>query len=197
MSTAGHLTLRTAGLLVIPPVLWAGNAVVGRLVNESIPPLTLNFFRWLLAFVFLLPLAWPVLRASSALWSHWKRFTLLGLLAVGAYNSFQYLALQTSTPINVTLVASSTPIFMLLMGTVFFGQRATSRQWMGAALSILGVLLVLSRGDWDTLVQVQLVIGDVYVLCATAAWAWYSWLLSQPKDPPDIRTNWAQYLLAQ
>ncbi|NBO01242.1 MAG: EamA family transporter, partial [Betaproteobacteria bacterium] len=102
-----------------------------------------------------------------------------------------------STPINVTLVASSTPIFMLLMGTVFFGQRATSRQWMGAALSILGVLLVLSRGDWDTLVQVQLVIGDVYVLCATAAWAWYSWLLSQPKDPPDIRTNWAQYLLAQ
>ena len=67
MSTAGHLTLRTAGLLVIPPVLWAGNAVVGRLVNESIPPLTLNFFRWLLAFVFLLPLAWPVLRASSAL----------------------------------------------------------------------------------------------------------------------------------
>ncbi len=197
MSTAGHLTLRTAGLLVIPPVLWAGNAVVGRLVNESIPPLTLNFFRWLLAFVFLLPLAWPVLRASSALWGHWKRCTLLGLLAVGAYNSFQYLALQTSTPINVTLVASSTPIFMLLMGTVFFGQRATSRQWMGAALSILGVLLVLSRGDWDTLVQVQLVIGDVYVLCATAAWAWYSWLLSQPKDPPDIRTNWAQYLLAQ
>jgi len=147
--------------------------------------------------VFLLPLAWPVLRASSALWGHWKRFALLGLLAVGAYNSFQYLALQTSTPINVTLVASSTPIFMLLMGTVFFGQRATSRQWMGAALSILGVLLVLSRGDWDTLVQVQLVIGDVYVLCATAAWAWYSWLLSQPKDPPDIRTNWAQYLLAQ
>ena len=197
MSAPGHLTLRTAGLLLIPPVLWAGNAVVGRLVNESIPPITLNLLRWLLAFVFLLPLAWPVLRPSSELWGHWKRFSLLGLLAVGTYNSFQYLALQTSTPINVTLVASSTPIFMLLMGTVFFRQRATSRQWMGAALSVLGVLLVLSRGDWDTLVQVRLVIGDIYVLCATAAWAWYSWLLSQPKDPPAIRANWAQYLLAQ
>jgi drug/metabolite transporter (DMT)-like permease len=86
---------------------------------------------------------------------------------------------------------------MLLMGSVFFGQRATIRQWFGATLSVLGVLLVLSRGDWDTLVQVQLVIGDIYVLCATAAWAWYSWLLSQPKDPPAIRGNWAQYLLAQ
>jgi drug/metabolite transporter (DMT)-like permease len=197
MSAPGHLTLRTAGLLLIPPVLWAGNAVVGRLVNESIPPITLNFLRWLLAFVFLLPLAWPVLRAGSGLWGNWKRFALLGLLAVGAYNSFQYLALQTSTPINVTLVASSTPIFMLLMGSVCFGQRTTSRQWMGAALSVLGVLLVLSRGDWDTLVQVRLVIGDIYVLCATAAWAWYSWLLSQPRDPPSIRANWAQYLLAQ
>jgi drug/metabolite transporter (DMT)-like permease len=197
MSTPGHLTLRTAGLLLIPPVLWAGNAVVGRLVNEFIPPITLNCLRWLLAFLFLLPLAWPVLRPRSELWGYWKRFSLLGLLAVGAYNSFQYLALQTSTPINVTLVASSTPIFMLLMGTVFFGQRASARQWMGAALSILGVLLVLSRGDWDTLVQVRLVMGDIYVLCATAAWAWYSWLLSQPKDPPAIRANWAQYLLAQ
>ena len=197
MSASGPLSLRTAGLLLIPPVLWAGNAVVGRLVNDAIPPITLNFLRWLLAFAFLLPLAWPVLRSGSALWGHWKRFALLGLLAVGTYNSFQYLALQTSTPINVTLVASSTPIFMLLMGTVFFGQRTTSRQWMGAALSVLGVLLVLSRGDWDTLVQVRLVIGDIYVLCATAAWAWYSWLLSQPKDPPAIRANWAQYLLAQ
>ncbi|MBU3653717.1 MAG: DMT family transporter [Limnohabitans sp.] len=197
MSSPGHLTPRTAGLLLIPPVLWAGNAVVGRLVNESIPPITLNFLRWLLAFILLLPLAWPVLRPRSELWGYWKRFSLLGLLAVGTYNSFQYLALQTSTPINVTLVASSTPIFMLLMGTVFFGQRATARQWVGAALSILGVLLVLSRGDWNTLVQVRLVIGDIYVLCATTAWAWYSWLLSQPKDPPSIRANWAQYLLSQ
>ena len=197
MSSPGHLTLRTAGLLLIPPVLWAGNAVVGRLIHESVPPLTLNFLRWLLAFVLLLPLAWPVLRPRSELWGHWKRFSLLGLLAVGAYNSFQYLALQTSTPINVTLVASSTPIFMLVMGTLFFGQRATTRQWIGAALSILGVLLVLSRGDWDTLVQLRLVMGDIYVLCATAAWAWYSWLLSQPKDPPAVRSNWAQYLLAQ
>ncbi len=197
MSAPGPLTPRTAGLLLIPPVLWAGNAVVGRLVNESIPPITLNFLRWLLAFLFLLPLAWPVLRPGSELWGHWKRFALLGLLAVGAYNSFQYLALQTSTPINVTLVASSAPIFMLVMGTLFFGQRAQTRQWIGAALSVLGVLLVLSRGDWNTLVQVRLVIGDIYVLCATAAWAWYSWLLSQPKDPPAIRANWAQYLLAQ
>jgi drug/metabolite transporter (DMT)-like permease len=197
MSMPGHLSLRTAGLLLIPPVMWAGNAVVGRLVHELVPPITLNFLRWLLAFVLLLPWAWQVFRPASELWPHWRRFSLIGLLAMGTYNSLQYLALHTSTPINVTLVASSTPIVMLVMGMLFFGQRVQARQWLGAGMSVVGVLLVLSHGDWRTLAQMRLVIGDIYVLCSTVVWAWYSWLLSQPKDPPSIRGDWAQYLLAQ
>ncbi len=195
MST--HLTPGTAVLLMVPPLMWSGNALIGRLFHEAVPPMTLNFLRWVLAFFLLLPLAWTVLRPGSALWRSWKRFFLLGFLGVGSYNSLQYLALQTSTPINVTLVASSTPVFMLLIGALFFGQTIRARQWVGAGLSVLGVLLVLSRGDWSTLVQVRLVSGDIYVLLATAAWAWYSWLLTQPKDPPEIRANWAQFLLAQ
>jgi len=122
---------------------------------------------------------------------------LLGLLGVGCYNSFQYLALHTSSPINVTLVASSGPVFMLAIGALFFGQRIRPQQLGGAALSILGVLFVLSRGDPATLLQVKWVIGDIYVLIATACWSFYSWLLSQDKDPPGLRSNWAQFLMAQ
>ena len=97
-----RLSPRTALLLVIPPLLWAGNAVVGRMVHDLVPPLTLNFLRWLLAFALLLPLAHQVLRRDSGLWSHWRRYALLGLLGIGLYNAFQYMALQTSMPINVT-----------------------------------------------------------------------------------------------
>jgi drug/metabolite transporter (DMT)-like permease len=121
----------------------------------------------------------------------------LGLLGVGCYNGLQYLALKTSTPINVTLVAASTPVFMLLIGRIGFGQRISGRQWVGAALSIAGVLLVLCRGQWAVLVQFHLVPGDVYVLLATLAWAYYSWLLSVPVDPPSIRGDWAAFLMAQ
>ena len=64
-------------------------------------------------------------------------------------------------------------------------------------LSIAGVLVVLSRGDWDVLLQVRLVPGDFYVLLATAAWALYSWLLVRPGDPPEIRGDWAAFLMAQ
>ncbi len=192
-----RLTFRTALLLTVPPLLWAGNAVVGRLVAPLVSPITLNFLRWALAFVLLLPMAAWVLRAGSGLWTHWRRYALLGLLGVGCYNALQYLALKTSTPLNVTLVAASTPVFMLGLGALFFGQRITGRQVAGAMLSIAGVLLVLARGEWATLVQVRLVPGDLYILAATAAWAWYSWLLARPGDPSAIRADWAAFLAAQ
>ena len=70
------LTLKNAALLTLPPLLWAGNAVLGRLVVDLVPPATLNFLRWLLAFFILLPLAGWVLRPGSGLWPHWRRFCL-------------------------------------------------------------------------------------------------------------------------
>ncbi|WP_332775807.1 DMT family transporter [Polaromonas sp.] len=191
------LTPRTTLLLVVPPLLWAGNAVVGRLVAGLVPPMTLNFLRWALAFVILLPLAHRVLQRGSALWPSWKRFSLLGLLGVGCYNALQYLALKTSTPLNVTLVASSVPLWMLAIGWLCFGQRVSRQQLAGASLSMAGVLVVLSRGQWAMLAEIRLVPGDLYVLLATLAWAFYSWLLSQPKEPAEIRDDWAAFLMAQ
>ena len=192
-----RLSPATALLLTVPPLLWAGNAVVGRAVHALIAPMTLNLLRWVLAFVILLPLAWRVFRPGSALWPHWKRLSLLGLLGVGCYNALQYLALQTSTPLNVTLVASSIPVWMLGVGALCFGKSVSRRQVAGALLSVAGVLVVLSRGQWELLVQVRLVPGDVYVLLATLAWAFYSWLLTQPKEPPELRNDWAAFLMAQ
>jgi len=193
-----RLTPATALLLIIPPLMWAGNAVVGRMVGPLVPPMTLNLLRWLLAFMLLLPLAAGVLRPGSGLWTHWRRFAVLGLLSVGCYNALQYLALHTSTPINVTLVAASMPMWMLLIGRLFFGARISRRQLLGACLSISGVLLVLSRGQLAALMSVRLVPGDLYVLLAAIAWAWYSWMLTQPgKDPVDIRGDWAAFLMAQ
>jgi len=181
----------------VPPLLWAGNAVVGRLVTDLVPPITLNFLRWVVAFFILLPLAAWVLQRGAGLWSHWRRFALLGLLGVGCYNALQYLALQTSTPLNVTLVAASGPFWMLAIGALFFKAPLRRLQLIGALLSICGVLVVLSRGEWQQLLQVQLVIGDLYILIATACWSWYSWLLSLRNEPESIRKDWAAFLMAQ
>jgi len=191
------MTPSTVLLLTIPPVLWAGNAVVGRAVNELVPPVTLNFLRWAIALLLLLPLSYRIFARHSVMWHNWRRFALLGLLGVGLYNTLQYLALHTSSPINVTLVAASMPVWMMLIGALFFGSRISAVQVFGAFLSIGGVLIVLSRGNWRALLSLHLVPGDMLMIVAAIVWSYYSWLLTLPRDPPAIRGDWSAFLLAQ
>lgn len=192
------LTPTAIALLVIPPLMWSGNAVVGRLVAPMVSPMTLNLLRWSIALLLLLPLAGAVLRPGSSLWPQWRRFAWLSLFSIGGYNALLYLALNTSTAINVTLVGASTPVWMLLIGRLFFKVAVTRRQLLGATLSMAGVVLVLGRGDWEVITQLRLVPGDLYVLLASVAWAFYSWLLAHPTpESATIRADWAQFLLGQ
>jgi drug/metabolite transporter (DMT)-like permease len=192
-----RLTPSTIVLLTIPPLLWAGNAIVGRLVREAVPPMTLNLLRWAIALAILLPLGRAAFKEGSGALKNWRRYALLGLLGIGMYNSLQYLALQSSTPINVTLVASGMPVWMMLVGRLFF--KVPLRRWQvaGAALSIVGVLVVLCRGDIHQLLGLRLVAGDLYMILATIAWSFYSWMLLQPQDSPRLRSDWAAFLATQ
>jgi drug/metabolite transporter (DMT)-like permease len=209
VSTAGSpspagLTIRVAALLVVPPLMWAGNALVGRLLAGTLPPLTLNALRWGVALLLLLPLAAAVLATPARrreILQRWKPLALLGGLGVGAYNALQYLALQTSSPINVTLIASSVPLWMMLIGIAFYREHPRPAQWLGAALSALGVLTVLLRGDLGALRQLQLVPGDLWMLLAALSWALYSWQLARPpaalSGAQRPAWDWAGFLLLQ
>ncbi len=205
------LTPRLALLMTLPPLLWAGNAVVGRLMAGGaqagqpgaalVPPLTLNFLRWLLTALVLLPLAWRALRPWSRIRSRWPYLATIGVLGVGLFNSLQYLALLTSSPLNVTLVAASMPVWMLAVGALCYGEQPTRRQLLGAALGLAGVCVVIGRGSLHTLLQVHFVVGDLYILLAVIGWAFYSWLLARP--PAHMRGearpdwDWAGMLLVQ
>ena len=104
-------------LLTLTALFWSGNMVVGRGIRADVPPLAMAFWRWLLAFLLILPLAaphfrtqWPLLRRS------WRSVTLLGLLGVGGYNTFAYLALQTTTATNAVLLNSFIPVATMAIG---------------------------------------------------------------------------------
>ncbi len=188
-------------MLTLPPLLWAGNAVVGRLLVGSVPPLALSAMRWALALVILLPFGWRLLQRPQDIRQRWPYLALLGFLGVGCFNGLQYLALQTSTPINVTLIISSMPLWMMGMGTLFYGEHPTRRQLWGALLSLCGVMLVLSRGQPEVLMALRLLPGDLVMLLAIALWAVYSWMLARP--PAHMRGEarpdwgWAELLLVQ
>ena len=182
---ASRLDASTLTLLILPPLFWAGNAIVGRIAVGTIAPMALNALRWLLAALILLPFAWRGLVAHRAvLVREWRMVAALGVLGVGSYNALQYLALTTSTPNNVTLIAASTPVFTLMFGALFFGEDVGARRSAGAAVSILGVLLVLVRGDASRLLTLSFVPGDLFMLVAAIVWSIYTWVLKTRR--PDV-----------
>jgi drug/metabolite transporter (DMT)-like permease len=199
-----HLSPRLAFLLTLPPLMWAGNAVIGRVMANYSPPMLLNFMRWSGALLILLPLGWQTFGTAerrAAVWQRWPHLATLGLLGVGMYNAMQYMALRTSTPLNVTLIAASQPLWMMLVGALFYRVRPSPRDLLAAALSLAGVVIVLTRGHPLGLLQVKLVPGDLLLLVAIACWALYSWMLARPPQSMrgDARPAWdrSQFLLVQ
>jgi len=195
------LDLRVLSLLVLPPMMWAGNAVVGRLMVGAMPPVAMNALRWLIVALMLMPLAYRALGQVAEIKQRWAYLATLGVLGVGSYNALQYLALQTSSPLNVTLIGASVPVWMMLVGWLAFGQAMQMRQLIGAALSTAGVVLVIAQGQWAVLQHVSLVPGDLLMLLASLIWAVYSWMLARPpssmlgRERPNW--DWAAFLQIQ
>ena len=198
------LTPRLILLMSVAPALWAGNVVVSRMALDSIGPLWLNLGRWGLALLLILPLSWRAFasaqsRAAFAL--RWRHMLLLSLLGVGAYNALQYLALSTSTPLNVTLIASSAPVWTVLIGALAYAERPRAAQMLGALLSLSGVAVVLSSGDPHALLRLRFLSGDMLMLAAIICWSAYSWMLARPPASMvgDARPawTWAEFLALQ
>ena len=192
-----QLNIPTILYLITATALWAGNAIAGRVLVGSISPITLSAVRWGLAALLLFPLGWRVFMPGSALWQNKKRFLLLGLFGVGSYNVLLYIALQTSTAINVNLIGASMPIWMLFIGAVFYQVKPSILQMIGAVVSLLGVGIVLTRGDLAALLSMQMVVGDLLIMLATILWAFYSWMLSRPGKSTERQWPWAEFLMAQ
>ena len=165
-------------MLTLAPLLWGGNAVAGKLATADWLPFTLTGLRWLLAAVLLLPFAWaplrrdwPVVRANLPL--------LVGLGAVGMclFNLLMFLALNTTSAINVSIIQASMPGLIMVANFVVFRTRVRSLQLVGLGLSILGVLLVTTGGDPALLLGAGLVVGDAWMLLACVFYAGYTFAL--------------------
>lgn len=184
MSRLRGLLLSPYVLMALPPLFWAGNAVVGRAVVGDLPPIALAFWRWCLALLILLPMGGPGLIGQRAvIRRHWRVLLALSVTSVTAYNTLLYLALQSTTAINATLVGSTIPIAILALSWVWLGSRTTLQQALGVAVSLVGVLAVIARGDVAALLALRLHAGDLWMLAATLSWAVYSVLLRRYPVP--------------
>jgi drug/metabolite transporter (DMT)-like permease len=162
-------------LLSLTALFWAGNMVLGRGIRSDVPPIALAFWRWSIAFALVLPFALPHLRAQwPKLRSAWKEVVILGILGVGCYNTFAYLALQHTTATNATLLNSFIPIATITLAFVLLGKRLHRLEAAGVFVSLAGVTIIVSRGSIDTLLGLSLNTGDLWMLCAVLVWGLYT-----------------------
>ncbi|CAO3399576.1 DMT family transporter [Azospirillum palustre] len=165
-------------LMMLPPLFWAGNAVLGRAVAGSVPPIGLAFWRWFLGMLVVLPFAWPHLRHDiTPILARWKSVLLLGTLGIGIYNTFQYIALNSTTALNAVMLQSSMPVMIVLMSLVLFRDRIGAMQGVGIAVSLVGATTLISHGDPGTLLGLEMNAGDVWMLAAVVIYAAYTTLL--------------------
>jgi len=159
-------------------LFWSGNFIVGRAVNGAVPPFTLAFVRWTGAALIVLPFAARHLAADRALLiAGWRRIALLGLIGVAGFNAFVYSGLRYTTASNGLLLQAAIPALVLLLNGLMFTQRSSLVQIAGVLLSILGVVLVVLRGDLPAIMALDFNFGDLLILCGVICWALYTSLL--------------------
>jgi drug/metabolite transporter (DMT)-like permease len=162
-------------LLTLTPFFWACNWIVGRGLYTQIPPMAMTFYRWLFAILILAPFALPhVRREWSVVRRNRRTLLLLGVVGVGTHNALTYLGLNYTTAINGVMLNSFIPVMIIALSWIFLRQRLSALQLAGVAVSLCGVLALLSGGKIETLASLSLNRGDVLILTAMLMWSVYT-----------------------
>jgi drug/metabolite transporter (DMT)-like permease len=181
-------------LLTLAVVFWAGNSIVGRALAGEAPPITLTFCRWAVAFVLVTPMAWRHLAADGPeLKRRWRTVLALSATGVASFGTLLYVGLQSTTALNSLVMQAAVPPLILLFAWAALKERVSRLQVGAVAVSLLGVLVVLSRGrPWD-LLHLGLNPGDAYVLVAVVLYAVYSLVLRRRPDVHPLSLVWATF----
>jgi len=162
-------------LLVLSNLFWAGNIVLGRGVVGMVPPIALAYWRWTGAFLVAVGFAWPYLKQDApVLLRHWRMMLLLSATGIATYNTMSYIGLTSTTALNVLLLQSAGPLFIILWAFVLFGERPTFWQASGVVVSLLGVATIAAHGSLETLLGLSLNRGDVWILAAMLIYGIYA-----------------------
>ncbi|MDP6174118.1 MAG: DMT family transporter, partial [Rhodospirillales bacterium] len=154
--------------------------LIGRAVNEILPPIGLAFWRWMIALPIFLVLAWPHLKRDiGPALRHWPVMVLLALMSVTLYNTFIYIGLGSTEAINSMLINTSRPSMIVVMTYFLFRERISAVQALGLVLGLSGTTIIVLRGNFDFLGRVDLNQGDFWILGGTVSWAFYTVFLNK------------------
>ena len=153
----------------------ASNLIVARGGVEFVPPISLAFWRWLFCFLILLPFTFSFLVKNSSVYKNEiLKLFVLGFLACGICGAFPFIAGKTTTIINMGIIYSSSPIFIILISYFLFNEKIKKKRIFGVLISSIGVLVIIIKADVDLLINLNFTSGDLWMLGASIGWALYT-----------------------
>lgn len=190
--------LNNLPFLILPSLFWAGNFVVGKVLHAYIPPFSLVFLRWIIAFLVILPFAWRFMQRDKLLYKQHLRLVIMtAILGVTCFNSLIYKGLHNTSTTNALLLNSCIPLLIILFGRLFYAQKLQPAQLVGLFISMLGVFSIILQGEISKLLTLSFNRGDLWVFSAMICWAFYTILTkSFPAEINKIGLNAVQMLLA-
>ena len=170
-----NLALIPILLLFIQPIFMASNLVVARGGVEFVPPISLAFWRWAVVFIILLPFTFLSLKKNfKIIKKEYKKLFFLGATGCGVCGAFPFLAGETTTITNMGIIYTSSPIFIILISSFFFNEKVNMIKIIGLISCLIGVFIIIIKGDPQLLINLNFTIGDLWMLAAAIGWALYS-----------------------
>ena len=178
--------------LVVANLIWGGNFVIGRAVSDQLPPITLSFFRWLIALIVVLiifrkqlPSKEEIKQMPSKDWWYIGSMAISGVIG---FNTLLYIALNYTTSINASLVFAATPVVIGILSLIILREKLKKNQVLGIFCTFWGVIYIISKGTLTTLASLSFNRGDIIVILAVLAWGLYSIIVRHTKQLPFFST---------
>ena len=168
-------------LLFLAALFWSGNFIVGKIAGlNDIPPISLNILRWSLAFLILLPFTYKeMIEKKELIFKNIYLLCFLGITAVSIFNSALFYSLKTTQVITGVLMISTVPVMIILFSIILKIEKTNTFQVLGVIFSLLGVLFIISKADFEVFKNLAFEKGDLFALFAMISWSLYSALLKK------------------
>ena len=190
-------TIAGFGFALLATAMWSGNFVVASGLSDSIHPFCLSFYRWLVATIVFTPFAISsIKREWTTIKANFPFLFITAILGISIFNTLIYFAGRTTTAINLSLIALTFPVFILIISSVFFKEKITFIRILGIIVVLIGVILIISKGNPQVLLNLTLNVGDPLMLLAAFIFAIHSMLVkSKPKKMSIITLQYSTFFI--
>ena len=170
-------------MLVLCTAFWSGNFIVGKIATLfEIPPITLNFYRWFIAWILLAPFTLKeMIQNWNVIKSNFLSITIMAFTSISVFNSVVYYALNYTQVLNGVLMISTIPVLIIFFSSIFKTEKTNIFQILGVAVSLCGVIIIITKMELERLIHLQLNKGDLWMLVAMLSWATYSIMMKEKK----------------